>query len=269
MWLPPWSCPSIQPHKLLVQSLYTLFHTLPQVLPFPAGSAVHVEVSVNGIPALTACPDQTIDATASDGLGAPLPLEPSSAAITGGECMYMYTSYRTPQLWYPPSPLPSLNAPVNLTLTGALLGGWTSSSPYSATVGGVTAPVLLVSGTAAMQRVTLGLPTLPAGTWPVSLLVSGFGAARGPLGLSSSIVTVRCGFEHCILRCRHLRCLNHQHCLFPSHSHGCLLMLSYGLTVTSSGLPAASASFWGGVVLSVVGTGFVPTSAASGMYLSE
>ena len=161
------------------------------MLPFPAGSAVAVAVSVNGVPAVAVCAEQTLDATASNGLGVPLPLEASSTAVIGGTCGYMYSSYRTPQLAASPAPAPSQNGPVNLTLTGTLLGGWASSSAsYSATVGGVTAPVLLVSGTSAVQSVTLGLPALPAGTWPVSLLVAGFGAARGPLGLPSPVITV-------------------------------------------------------------------------------
>ena len=187
------------------------------------GQAVPVSVSVNGIPAVSACPGQALNVTAAGGTGIPLPGEQGpTVPVAAGLCGYVYSSYRTPML---STALPSTANPANVTLWGALLGG-AGAANYSATIGGLPAAVLAVtSSNSTSQKVTLSVPTLPAGTWPVLLTVSGMGYARSPLLSASPAITV-----------------------------------ANTVTATSA---AAQNSFWGGVVLSVTGTGFVPTANGS------
>lgn len=147
------------------------------------GTLIPMRVSVNGVPSIHACPAAVLDVSGS---GTAASNEASSIpAAADGTCGYVYSSYRTPSLTTVLSPVSG----GNLTLTGNLLGG-TATSGYSATVGGVAANVLAVSGTAAAPAVTLAVPGLPAGVWPVRLLVSGYGYTRNPFDYGMSIRSV-------------------------------------------------------------------------------
>lgn len=199
-----------------------------QVLPFLPGTPLPVNALVNGVPAVPACPGgNTIDLS---GAGAAQPGEMPVATLPGGgQCSFVYSSFRTPTLttWVnPASTLPS--PPTTLTLTGNLLGGLAAAN-YSATVGGAAASIASVTGNATVQSVAVGLPPLPAGTYPVLLGASGFGYARNAPGTSPDVRT------------------------------------KYPLSLSPSGiisLPAVRASVWGGLDVTLRGSGFVPTDPA-------
>ena len=153
------------------------------------GKAVPVSVSVNGIPALQACSGTIVDVSTNGGSGVPLPGEPSVVPVSAGVCGYVYSSYRTPTLSVLPTSLPN---PASIVLTGRLLGGSTSASNYSATIGGFPAPILGISSNSSSSiSVTLGVPALPAGIWPVALTIKGMGRGRSTLDSTSSLITIR------------------------------------------------------------------------------
>ncbi|GAX81122.1 hypothetical protein CEUSTIGMA_g8556.t1 [Chlamydomonas eustigma] len=204
-----------------------------QVTPFLPGTPVPVTVTVNGVPSVPACATQLLDASTGGGLGLPLNSEPASATLPNGYCGYLYSSYRTPTLSASASSA-VVYSPSSLTVMGSFLAG-VSTSSYTAQVGGLTATVMSIatsnsSTVPQLQNLTLGLPLLPAGTWPVQVVASGFGAVRGPLGLSTPLISINYG-----------------------------LSINTGLSfIPNSG----KASFWGGVTLTITGSGFVPSNAS-------
>eukprot|EP00955_Chlamydomonas_euryale_P003567 38132-Chlamydomonas_euryale.AAC.1 len=146
---------------------------------------------------VTASVELRFDADGGDGL--PLPGEPSSASVPAGPCVYVYSSYRTPTLTSPATSALIRTNP-STVLTGRLLGG-TDPANYTATVGGVPASVVAVadasvSGDGSQQAVTLDLPALPAGLWPVLLQpASGMGYVRSPPALRDPPVVLNYGLQ--------------------------------------------------------------------------
>lgn len=170
-----------------------------QVTPFPPSSPVDVAVSVNGQPAAPDCPPATLDLTAAGGAGAPLPGELPAAVLPAGRCSYVYSSYRTPTLTVP-VPLGyngvlvnralAAPPPASIPLVGALLGGLSPAS-YSVQLGGLALAVQSVTGDASLQNLTVGLPALPGGGYPLQLLVAGFGYARNASATTNATSIIR------------------------------------------------------------------------------
>jgi hypothetical protein len=225
------------------------------------GRAVPVSVSVNGIPALQACSGAIVNAAAAGGSGIPLPGEASLVPVSVDICGYVYSSYRTPTLSVPP---PSAPNPSSITLTGRLLGG-ISISNYSATIGGLPASILAVTANSSSDvSVTLSVPTLPAGSWPVVLTVKGMGNVRSNLDNASPVISIR--WEYMItfinynrksrfgfIPGRAMASVDHT---FVYHPRSIPSPLSNTVQASSG---SQQGSFWGGMVLNVTGTGFVPT----------
>lgn len=150
------------------------------------GSALDVAVTVNQVKAINACPSSTIST------GGPIAsifpgAEPTSVTTPDGQCGYIYSSYQTPTLSSSPTPVvaasPSVYPPVyggqSISVTGLLpvYPPVYGSAAYSASFGPSLANsfsgsiVDVTSGAAGsgVNTVTVGLPPLPSGNWPLHL----------------------------------------------------------------------------------------------------
>ncbi|PNH07097.1 Fibrocystin-L [Tetrabaena socialis] len=156
-------------------------------MPFPFSTAIPISVTVNDIPAGTACTSETLDlaagAAATDG-------DPTSLTTPGGLCPYVFSPYRTP-LITAASGLPAGRLPATLTLSGRFLT--TVASRVKVTIGGesCTGVTLLPAG-ALGSNLFCQAPSLPGNVLrPILVEVEGLGFARAAPTIDLTALSVR------------------------------------------------------------------------------
>ncbi|EFJ47178.1 hypothetical protein VOLCADRAFT_92358 [Volvox carteri f. nagariensis] len=160
-----------------------------KVTPVPPGTPLPVKLTVNGIDSVTQCPVTNLTLVLP---GQPkAPFEPSWVQTPNRTCSYVYSVYRTP----------SLSALSGITLSGIMQPTFNSTNTTLSIFGDfLTDPSLpaasqisvtlanrlcsivgvapvTVNGTNT-TNINCTAPALPAGQWPVSIMVEGLGLTR-------------------------------------------------------------------------------------------
>eukprot|EP00200_Dunaliella_tertiolecta_P015038 CAMPEP_0202419794 /NCGR_PEP_ID=MMETSP1128-20130828/49485_1 /ASSEMBLY_ACC=CAM_ASM_000463 /TAXON_ID=3047 /ORGANISM="Dunaliella tertiolecta, Strain CCMP1320" /LENGTH=580 /DNA_ID=CAMNT_0049027753 /DNA_START=24 /DNA_END=1762 /DNA_ORIENTATION=+ len=193
-----------------------------RVTPVRSGEPMAISVYVNGAEARQGCPSlQSVQVK--------LPASPDNAweaetvDLPGPTCSYIYSAYRTPELTVPLPDIISSASPFEVT--GLFLAESMSAMDYEFRVDGVLGSIdSTVHGNSTYPTLMLTPPPLPAGKWPVTISVAGFGYAAPVQQDTQSRLDVR-----------------------------------YSLTVGSPVKPAGS--YWGGFEAEVPGWGFVPSDS--------
>lgn len=147
------------------------------VTPFMPGQPLEVSLTVNKVPAVYACPAQTLTTTSIVSSLFPN-VEPRSVVTNQGNCAYVFSSFLTPTMTAFTS-VPFLKgAQQQINVSGSLLGSTSSSlsasfgsSGSNSINGSIASYTPLASPGSA--NVTITLPPLPAGSWPLMLTSTG------------------------------------------------------------------------------------------------
>ncbi|PNH07881.1 Fibrocystin-L [Tetrabaena socialis] len=159
-------------------------------MPFPSSTALPISVTVNDIPAGSACASEILDLAAG---AAATDSDPTSLTNPGGLCPYVFSPYRTP-LITAASGLPAGRLPATLTLSGRFLT--TVASRIKVTVGGelCTGVTLLPAG-ALGSNLFCQVPSLPGNSMRTIMVeVEGLGFARAAPTIDLAALSVRFPF---------------------------------------------------------------------------
>ncbi|KAG2496270.1 hypothetical protein HYH03_005503 [Edaphochlamys debaryana] len=164
-----------------------------KVTPVPPGSALPVEININGVTAESHCPESNITLLVPG--WAPDAAEPTWQTTDENVCSFVYSTYRTPTL-VPVgtatngiTPFQPNGANIPITITGKF--PYDTSKPaapqFAITILDLPCPVTEIASDVAsnVTTVTCMGPAVPTGLWPVNILVQGLGFARPVLGAST------------------------------------------------------------------------------------
>ncbi|KAG2432951.1 hypothetical protein HXX76_008679 [Chlamydomonas incerta] len=155
------------------------------VSPQPPAAPIDIAVTINGVPAINACPAQDLNLTMPGTTPAPIPGEPAVLSLPVNTCAYVLTSYRTPTI-LATSGMPAV-LPGVISFTGTFLT--TAVADFNITVSGQNCTGVTVRAAGAgfptgSSIVSCTLPSLPGRvSKPILVSVAGRGVARVGPGL--------------------------------------------------------------------------------------
>lgn len=145
-------------------------------------------MTINGVPAVSACPAQDLNLTMPGTSPSPIPGEPAVLSLPNNTCAYVFTGYRTPTI-LAASGLPAV-LPGVVSFTGNFLT--TAVADFSITVSGQNCTGIVVRAAGAgfptgSSIVSCTLPSLPGRvSKPILVSVAGRGVARAGRDLDAS-----------------------------------------------------------------------------------
>ncbi|GIL53447.1 hypothetical protein Vafri_9024 [Volvox africanus] len=172
-----------------------------KVTPVQPGLALPVELTVNGVKSDRKCPSSTkvLQLTNQPVLS----WEPTELALSYGTCGFIYTTYRTPALaTLNPLTLSGITVPSfnSLNSTLNIYGNFLTDSSLPAadqihvTVANrscnIVSAVQIKYNSINATNITCTVPSVPAGTWSVSIMVDGLGLTRPTATASTDLPIV-------------------------------------------------------------------------------
>ncbi|KAG2491954.1 hypothetical protein HYH03_009686 [Edaphochlamys debaryana] len=165
-----------------------------KVTPVPPGSALAVDVVINGVPAVPLCPAANISLILPNWTASS---EPTWQVTEPNVCSFIYSSYRTPTLIPFGNAVNGLNPfqPIKLNDTMAIYGifPWDQSRPmqgqFSVTIIDQDCPIssYFYNTTNNMTVLTCIVPFIPVGQWSVQIYVENAGFTRPILGIAPAL----------------------------------------------------------------------------------